>query len=892
LHKKHLKKMRSFIIAFCLISFCTKAQISLPRLVSDGAVLQRDEPLKLWGKASPKEKLTITIDGQKYKTQADATGSWVTTTKPHAAGGPYIIHIKGKTELTVSDVLFGDVWLCTGQSNMVLNMERVKEKYADDIAAASYPHIRNFFIKTMTDLNGPQTDLPDGKWQAVTPKSVLDFGAVSYFFAREIYLKHHIPIGIVNASVGGTPIEAWISENGLRTFDNLQKTIAQNKDKSYVENRQAEARRRAITRPNLDQGSLQTPKWYEPSYQAKGWQNINIPGYWEDQGLNNLDGIVWYRREIDLPASMVGPEAKLYMGRIVDADQMYLNGQAIGNVTYQYPPRRYTIPAGLLKPGKNILTIRVQNTAGKGGFVPDKPYFLLANGQEYDLKGTWQYKIGQVYEPLPNTGGGGLVAQNQPAALYNAMTAPVVNQLAIKGVLWYQGESNTGNPKPYEAYLKALVNDYRQLFAKPQLPFLWVQLANFMEQDLIPTESNWAQLREAQRLALSLPNTAMAVTTDLGEWNDIHPLNKKDVGLRLSLAARALSYNEQNLTYSGPIYKSHSIQGGKVTLSFDHTATGLQSTDGEPLKYFAIAGTDRKYHWATAQIVNNTVELSSEKVPAPVYIRYAWANNPVGANLSNSAGLPASPFEAGTKTENKLWQGKKAAIVLTYDDALDVHLDNALPILDSLGLKASFYLTASVPASKNRIEAWRRAARNGHELGNHTLYHPCDASRPGRSWVTPANDLSKYSTTQIQREVEMTNTFLEAIDGKKERTFAYTCGDTSTAEGSFIPAIKNQFVALRGVKSALNLPASHDITNLNCYVIDNANAEQLITWAEQAKAQNALMVVLFHGVGGGHNINTDLDKHNAFLKYLKTNEADIWTTTLLEASKNLLEHGK
>lgn len=260
--------------------------------------------------------------------------------------------------------------------------------------------------------------------------------------------------------------------------------------------------------------------------------------------------------------------------------------------------------------------------------------------------------------------------------------------------------------------------------------------------------------------------------------------------------------------------------------------------------------------------------------------------------ISISANLPslAQINPRADSNPNKLWYGKKAAVVLTYDDALEVHLDNAIPALDSYGLKGSFYLSAAFPGSKNRLSDWRRAATKGHELGNHTLYHPCDATKPGRSWVSPQNDLSKYSIAQIARETEMTNIFLESLDGKKQRTFAYTCGDTETAEGSFISAIKQQFVAMRGVKGDVNRLSNLDVTNLNCYVVDDGNADQLQSWAEKAKSENALLVVLFHGVGGGHNINVDLKKHNAFLKYLKDNERDFWVTTLLDAAQHCVEH--
>ncbi|MCB0847158.1 MAG: polysaccharide deacetylase family protein, partial [Bacteroidetes bacterium] len=663
------------------------------------------------------------------------------------------------------------------------------------------------------------------------------------------------------------PIEAWISEEGLKEFPQLQEIITRNKNTEFVEAQLEKNRNNVVRRPNLDKGMLESPKWYEPEYQPKGWYPINIPGFWEDQGLKDFNGVVWYRKEIDIPAEICDTDVKFFMGRIVDADHIYVNGQMVGNITYQYPPRRYMIPKGVLKPGKNTIVIQVHNYGGKGGFVPDKPYYLTANGIDIDLKGEWQYKVGQVYEPTPWNPQ--FSAQNQPSSLYNAMTAPVLAQTKIKGVLWYQGESNTGNPAPYGDYLKAMIRDYRRLWNKPELPFLYVQLANFMDRDMLPVESNWAELREEQREALELPNTAMAVGIDLGEWNDIHPLNKKDVGLRLALGARALTYGEKDLAYSGPALKSYEIQGQKMILRFEHTNGGLKSIDDEPLSQFAIAGEDRKFVWADAKIVGNTVEVSSERVPDPQYVRYAWSNNPLGANLYNGAGLPASPFEAGESKENLLWHGKKAAVVLTYDDALDVHLDNAVPALDARGFTGTFYLTAAVSGSRDRIKDWQRAARNGHELGNHTLYHPCDASKPGRSWVTPENDLSQYNTAQIVREIEMTNVFLKALDGKEERTFAYTCGDTDTGEGSFIDAINDQFVAMRGVNGQLNTIDNLNLKNVYCYPVDNTNADQMQTWAEKAKEENALLVILFHGVGGGHNLNVDLEAHNQFIQYLK-----------------------
>ena len=633
----------SLISVFMLFSGIASAQVKLPRVIGDGMVLQREQSISIWGWASAGEKVSLKIKGENFVTTADKAGNWEIELPPQAAGGPHELEIRGKNEITIRDVLFGDVWLCSGQSNMVLPMERVKERYPEEIANANFTEIRNFFVSTTTDLQEPRGDLPSGKWVSANPEDVLGFGALTYFFAREIYEKHKVPIGIINASVGGTPIEAWISEDGLKEFPELMKIVQQNKDTAYVNALVRKAMAGRVERMEADRGLLENVKWYDPSYIARGWRNIYIPGYWEDQGLRDLNGVVWYRREIDVPASMAGIPAKLFMGRIVDADQVYVNGSMVGNITYQYPPRRYNLAPGVLKAGKNTIVIRVTNNNGKGGFVPDKPYYLTAGGQEIDLKGEWTYKVGDVFKPVVNYIPG-ISFQNQPTTLYNAMVAPLKKQ-AIKGFLWYQGESNAGNPGPYYQLLPALIEDWRKQWNDQDLPFLYVQLANFMDRDFLPVESQWAELRDAQLKTLSVPNTAMAVTIDLGEWNDIHPLNKKDVGQRLALGARHLAYGENELVYSGPLYKSHEILDNKIIVHFDHVGSGLISIDEEALCQFAIAGADGDFEWAVAEIAEETVEVYSENIPHPVYLRYAWSDNPDGANLYNKEGLPASPFQ-------------------------------------------------------------------------------------------------------------------------------------------------------------------------------------------------------------------------------------------------------
>lgn len=634
------------LIVCCTCSMGISAQVKLPFLISDNMVLQRDANVKIWGWAAKGEKVAVSFNNKIYNSTTDTSGKWAIVLPKMKAGGPYQMDIRASNELHINNILFGDVWLCSGQSNMVLNMERVKEKYPDEINHADYPEIRNFFIPTLADAGKLHEDLPQGKWQPTSPKNVLEFGAASYFFAKSIYEKNHIPIGIINSSVGGTPIEAWISEEGLKEFPDQLKAAARFKDTAFVNamNRRPAGNANRPQRVETDKGLTGSKKWFAPDYTPQGWRNIIIPGYWADQGIKGLNGVVWYRKEITVTASMIGVPAKLFMGRIVDADQVYVNGVLVGNITYQYPPRRYEVPANLLKEGKNLIAVRVTNTIGKGGFVPDKPYYLTANGQNIDLKGEWQYKVGDVF--MPGRGGNGAAPvsqQNTPTALYNTMIAPLINY-PVKGILWYQGEANTGRPEEYRKLLPALINDWRNKWNDNTLPFYFVQLPGFMEMQYTPSESQWAVLRESELQSLSVPHTAMAVAIDLGEWNDIHPLNKKAVGERLALPARRFLYGETDLVFSGPLYQSAKTESNKIRILFSNTGSGLMAKGDEELTYFAIAGADKKFVWAKAVIENNTVIVWSDEIAQPMYVRYAWADNPDGANLYNKEGLPASPF--------------------------------------------------------------------------------------------------------------------------------------------------------------------------------------------------------------------------------------------------------
>jgi sialate O-acetylesterase len=641
---RHTLQLTFFLCLVLFVNLKARAELKLPALITDSMVLQRGAIINIWGWASAAEKVRVNFNGKRFSTVTAANGKWLVKLPAMKAGGPYKMQIIGTDTIVLQNVLIGDVYLCAGQSNMVHQMKVHNITYAADIASANYPKIRQFWVPTTTSLTGPSEDLPKSSWKSANPKDVNDFSAVAYFFARQIYQKHNIPIGIINSSVGGTAIESWTSEQGLTNVPGLKEVIARNKDTAYVNGLNRKASSSAPrSRVSKDQGLSGNVKWYDDNYEAKGWKGINIPGYWEDQGIRDLDGVLWYRREFNIPKSMTGIAARIQMGRIIDADRFYINGKQVGTTGYQYPQRRYLLNPGILKDGKNVFVIRVENTSGKGGFVPDKPYLIEAGTESIDLKGEWKYKVGEVYVRSNNRGIQGISEQAQPAALYNAMIAPIKNY-GLCGVLWYQGESNVGNAKAYKTLLSDLITDWRTRFSKPILPFYYVQLPNYGDMRYLPGESALGLIREGTLQTLNLPQTGMAVTIDLGEWNDIHPDNKKDVGERLALIARHHLYGEKDLVYSGPIFQSYEIIGDKVIVNFTQKGSGLMTIDGEAVSQFEIASEDKKFVWANAKIEGDKVVVWSDQIPEPKYVRYAWSDSPVNPNLYNLEKLPASPF--------------------------------------------------------------------------------------------------------------------------------------------------------------------------------------------------------------------------------------------------------
>lgn len=595
-------------------------KIRLPKLIGDCMVLQRNVDLKIWGWADAGTKVTVRFNGNCYETETGENGEWMVVLPPQKAGGPYLLEIN---EIVIRDVLVGDVWLCSGQSNQETPIHRLTERFPE-INVSNNHMIRHYKVPTLDAKESLQADIAGhAKWHSGVASEVMNWTALAYFYAVEAYEKTGVPQGMLVSSLGGSAIESWVGQEHLKEFPELVL------DKEALN---------GFEQARKDKGE---DRWNKLEWDDSDWGTMQMPGTWRENGVN-VRGTVWMRKDFEVPESMEGRHAKLSMGTLVHNDAVYVNGVYIGSTGYEYPPRRYQIPAGVLRKGKNTVAVRLNAPAGNGEFIKDKPYKIVGDFSEVDLTGTWKYKVGvnmadaEQYEArLKNRNVVG-------SGLYNGMIYPI-RHYQVRGAIWYQGESNTGNTSRYAELVEALITDWRKLWNMPEMPFLLVQLPNFMQKHDKPTDSGWARIREAQLHTFkTCPHTALAVTYDVGEWNDIHPLDKKEVAKRLFLGARKVVYGEK-VVHAGPVYKDMKIEGDKIVISFSETGRGLMARGGI-LKHFAIAGKDKNFVWADAVIRGNNVIVSSKEVKQPVAVRYAWSDNPEEANLCNKDGLLASPF--------------------------------------------------------------------------------------------------------------------------------------------------------------------------------------------------------------------------------------------------------
>ncbi|MBL7791789.1 MAG: sialate O-acetylesterase [Saprospiraceae bacterium] len=622
-------------ILWAIFAFSSAASVRLPRLISDGVILQREQPMKLWGWADPGEAVSLRFNNNQYEALADKAGNWQLLLPPQKAGGPFEFTITASNEINVSDIYFGDVWLCSGQSNMELTMNRLKEKYPEEIQNCYNKFIRQFEVPDAYDFNSQRTDLNGGEWQSLNPQTALHFSAIAFFFAQEIHAKTGVPIGLINSALGGSPIECWMSEGALKQFPSAYEELQQFKNGDYI--RQIESADQSRER---EWHAAMNAKDVGLSANPGDWQEMTVPGYWTEKQLGAKNGVVWFKKQINVPKSMVGKPAKLWLGAIIDQDSTYVNGKLVGEVTYKYPPRIYYLDKDLLHEGINELTIRLISKIDAGGFMPDKPYLLTTETDTINLSGDWKFCLGAAMPPLePPT-----FIRWKAGGLFNAMIHPLIN-FGIKGVLWYQGESNTGRPVGYADAMGAMIADWRQHWGQGDFPFLYVQLANFQESKPAPEESNWAALRQQQLNSLKYSNTGMAVAIDIGEWNDVHPLDKKTVGQRLALLARKRAYGEKQLSAESPQPRKINFKKDRVVITFTHAKQGLVSIDGQPIRHFALSADGKNFRWADVAIKKNKVIVQSREISSPNAVRYAWADNPERVNLYGKDGLPVTPFE-------------------------------------------------------------------------------------------------------------------------------------------------------------------------------------------------------------------------------------------------------
>ncbi len=655
--KSSLKAL-TFLSLFSLLLFnaCSKEpqaaeNVKLPSIFGNNMVMQQKTKVPIWGEAAPGGLVTIEIAGIKAKAVADKDGNWRTYINSPAAGGPYELKISGKNTILYKNVLFGEVWLASGQSNMEMPLAgwgKIKN-YEQEIAAADYPDIRLFQAKHVMS-NTPLKDIEADGWQQCSPKTVAEFSATAYFFGRELYKKLHVPIGLIHSSWGGTVVEAWTSRKTLADFPEFSAAIKRlsnplsdttdvfKKQKKILKPWQAKIKKQMIESPSVKQG------WQYAQYNDREWQTMNVPGTWESQGLK-FDGIVWFRKTLTLPESWKGQTLSISLVPINDFDVTWINNHVIGSEALVSIPRIYKVPVELTKSGRLTIAVQILDIGNSGGIYGSKRQIFITNmqGDTISLAGKWRYKTDPFHPKveqmpaLPTI----LEGPNRPTVLFNAMINPIVTY-AIKGAIWYQGESNASRAYQYRQLFPAMIRDWRNYWRQGDFYFLFVQLANFMEHKTKPVDDIWAELREAQLMALEEPNTGMAVTIDIGNAKDIHPKNKQEVGRRLALNALKLAYGK-NIVNSGPIYKSFKIEGKKIRLSFDYVDGGLSVKGGKTLKGFAIAGKNKNFKWAKAKIDGNDILVWNGSIKQPVAVRYAWQANPAG-NLYNKVGLPASPF--------------------------------------------------------------------------------------------------------------------------------------------------------------------------------------------------------------------------------------------------------
>ncbi len=644
---------RLLLLTFTLtggISLQVHAKIILHQLFQDHMVIQHHAEVPIWGWADTGEQITVTFGEQSHETQAGADGKWQITLSPVSTGGPYTMSVSGSNTISIQDIYAGEVWICSGQSNMKWTV-RNSQNAEEEIANAQYPLIRHFNVPRIIATTTQDKISDTTVWEICSPETVGDFTAVGYFFARDLYKNLSVPIGLINTTWGGTEVEAWTSAKAIRTtpfFDEQLEALKTINLQTFQEEQQTKIREVLGSDfqnevPVIDS----VPAWATDDVDLSKWRKMgDMPASWEQRGLLGVDGVIWFRKDFILTPKQVAQTVILNLGPIDDQDITWVNGKQVGKTEVYNEPRSYRISTDILQPGKNTVTVKVTDNAGRGGlWGTEGDMYLSIGDQRIDLGGTWYYRASDV---RVNTS----INPNQYATLlFNGMVAPLI-PYKLQGVIWYQGESNANRAKQYQTLFPLMIKDWREHWDIGDFPFLFVQLANFRQPVDTPQGSTWAELREAQTMTLGLPNTGMASTIDIGDADDIHPRNKQEVGRRLALQAYHIAYGK-DIIADGPMYQSHDVEDGKIIITFDHIGEGLVNQN----KYgyvpgFSIAGEDQVFHWAKAEIIStNQIVVYASEVSNPVAVRYGWADNPEDLSIYNSAGLPTNPFRTDT------WKG-------------------------------------------------------------------------------------------------------------------------------------------------------------------------------------------------------------------------------------------
>jgi sialate O-acetylesterase len=643
----------STLVTGLALSLPALADVKLHSLFTDDMVLQREKPVLVWGTASAKEKVTVSIAGQSQSTLADADGNWCVTLTPLQIATEQTLTVKGNNEIVLKNIAIGDVYLCSGQSNMAFGVDFFNNP-GEEQANANYPDIRLFTVPLKNHYTAQREFGAPAQWKVCTPANTLNFSATAYYFGRDLHKQLGIPIGLIASAWGGTPIQAWVSRDTLVKRDDMREATLQTEADLAELAQGTTAQRMLKWWQNSDLGFKN--KWTQPNFDDSTWKTVAMPAPMSKTEIGDYSGAVWFRKQIEIPAAWAGKELRLYLGKMGDRDATLFNGEVVGDTGMYvwYQERDYKIPAALVKAGRATIAVGVlpMGTGDKAGLIgPDNPGDMRIEvvgepAQKINLAGDWKYHLSQLTKDTA-TPPRWIIDYSRdaspPTVLYNGMIAPLV-PFAFRGMVWYQGESDVNNPTRYRTLLPDLIRDWRahwNLKAGEELPFYVVQLPNYAPSEAEARPNSWAEMRDAQAQALKLARVQMVTTIDIGDATNIHPGNKQDVGKRLALVALATDYGKP-LEYSGPMLKEMKIEGNKVRLTFSH-ADGLKTSDGAAPLGFMLQGEDGQWHAATARIEGESIVLHSDGVLAPKAVRYAFENNPK-VNLTNAAGLPAVPF--------------------------------------------------------------------------------------------------------------------------------------------------------------------------------------------------------------------------------------------------------